>query len=77
MRTTVDLPDDLHRAVLSIARDSGRSLSQTVSTLVSKALRPGSVADDISVDPVTGFPVVYVGHPVTREMVMTANDDAE
>jgi hypothetical protein len=45
--------------------------------LVSKALRPGSVADDISVDPVTGFPVVYVGHPVTREMVMTANDDAE
>lgn len=77
MRTTVDLPDDLHQTVLSLARDSGRSLSQTVSALVNKALRPGSVADDIIVDPVTGFPVVYVGHPVTTEMVAAAEDDGE
>lgn len=77
MRTTVDLPEDLHQTVLSIARDSGRSLSQTVSALVSMALEPGAVADDISVDPVTGFPVVYVGHPVTTEMVMAADDDEE
>ena len=42
---------------------------------MNKALGPGSVADDISVDPVTGFPVVYVGHLVTTEMVMAADDD--
>lgn len=76
MRTTVDLPDDLHQTVLSIARDSGRSLSQTVSALVHKALLPGSEVDDISVDPMTGFPVVYVGHPVTTEMVLAAEDEA-
>ena len=44
---------------------------------MNKALRPGAVADDISGDPVTGFPVGYVGHPVTTEMVMAADDDEE
>ena len=32
MRTTVDLPDDLHRQVQAIARDTRRSLSDTVAT---------------------------------------------
>lgn len=42
---------------------------------MNKALRPGSAVDDISVDLVTGFPVVYVGHPVTTDMVKSDDDD--
>jgi len=64
MRTTVDLPDDLHRAATSLARDRGQSLSQTVSELMRRALRPD-----------TGRPVVCLGTPVTTEMVRAAADE--
>src|SRR5581483_5802508 len=34
MRTTVDLPENLHRQVISLARDISRSLNQVVMELV-------------------------------------------
>jgi hypothetical protein len=37
MRTTIDLPDDLHRQAMSIARDTSRSLSETVADLMRAA----------------------------------------
>ncbi|HEY5727156.1 MAG TPA: antitoxin, partial [Acidimicrobiia bacterium] len=33
MRTTIDLPDDIHRIARAIAVDSDRSLSETVTML--------------------------------------------
>ena len=41
MRTTVDLPEDLHRIAASLARDTDRSLSQVVEYLMR---RDGNVA---------------------------------
>jgi Arc/MetJ family transcription regulator len=38
MRTTIDLPDDLHRAAMLIARDRHQSLSRTVANLMRSAL---------------------------------------
>jgi len=75
MRTTVDLPDDLHRAATSLARDRGQSLSQTVSELMRQALRPETEGDRVGIDPVTGLPLVCLGTPITTEMVRTAVDE--
>jgi hypothetical protein len=75
MRTTVDLPDDLHRAARSLAHDRGQSLSQTISELVRRALSPNSGDERVSVDPATGLPLVRLGIPVTTEMARRAADD--
>jgi len=75
MRTTVDLPDDLHRAAVSLARDRGESLSKTVTELVRRALTPAGISDKVHADETTGLPVVWVGRPVTTEMVRAAVDD--
>ncbi len=75
MRTTVDLPDDLHRATTSLARDRGQSLSQIVSELIRQALQPQGGDGGVGIDAATGLPLVRVGHPVTSEMVRTATDE--
>jgi hypothetical protein len=75
MRTTVDLPDDLHRAARSLAHDRGQSLSHTISELVRRALSPDHGDECLSVDPSTNLPLVRLGAPVTTEMVHGAADD--
>jgi hypothetical protein len=75
MRTTVDLPDDLHRAAVSLARDKGQSLSQTVSQLVRRALWPDPEGERVAIDAGTGLPLVCLGTPVTTEMVRAAVDE--
>lgn len=74
VRTTIDLPDDLHQQVLAIARDTHRTLSETVAELVRWSLRAGSTAA-ISRDPRTGLPLTSVGTVVTSEDVRSFEDD--
>lgn len=74
MRTTIDLPDDLHRQARAIATDSGRSLSQTVSDLLRRALEGGG-AGPVETSQVTGLPVVRLGRVVTSEDVRSLEDD--
>ena len=74
MRTTIDLPDDLHRMALSIARDTSRSLSETVADLMRRGLGHGR-APDISRSEVTGLPVVRLGAPITTEDVRALEDE--
>ena len=74
VRTTIDLPDDLHRQALAIARDTHRTLSQTVADLISRGLGIGSAAA-ISTDPRTGLPLVSVGRIVTSEDVRSLEDE--
>jgi hypothetical protein len=75
MRTTIDIPEELYRAVRSLAQDKGQSLSQTISEFVREGLSPNSGTAGVSIDPVTGFPLVHLGRPVTTEMVRAAADD--
>ena len=73
MRTTVDLPDDLHRVASAIARDSGSSLSDTVARLLRAALAaPGPVR--VSTSPRTGLQVASMGGVVTSEDVRSLED---
>lgn len=74
MRTTIDLPPDLHAAARSIARDRGTTLSTAVAELMRRGLgQPGAVTFGRSER--TGRPVAWVGHPVTHEDVRSLEDD--
>lgn len=76
MRTTIDLPDDLHRQALSIARDTSRTLSETVADLMRRALghsHGGSA--EITRSALTGLPVVRVGTVITTEDVRALEDE--
>lgn len=74
MRTTIDLPEDLHRQAMSIARDTSRSLSETVALLMRRGLSHG-LAGEITRSTVTGMPTVHLGTPVTTDDVRALDDD--
>lgn len=73
MRTTIDLPDDLHRQVQAIARDTHRTLSETVSDLMRRGLGYGKGLE-MSRSAKTGLPVVSLGKVVTSEDVRALED---
>ena len=64
MRTTIDLPEDLHRIATSLARHNRRSLVQVVAELMRRGLEApaaGRVAEPKGVyriDEETGLPVI-------------------
>lgn len=80
MRTTVDLPDDLHRIVTSIALHTQRSLSQTAADLMRRGLSaPVSVdcaLSRVTIHPSTGLPVVRSTRTITPEDVRALEDEA-
>lgn len=74
MRTTVDLPDDLHKQALSLARDTSRTLSETIAELMRRGLGQGT-STTVSRSPRTGLPVVSLGRVITTEDVRALEDD--
>jgi len=74
MRTTIDLPEDLHKQALAIARDTGRSLSETVADLMRRGLEQGEGAE-ISQSARTGLPVLRLGKVITSEDVRSLEDE--
>lgn len=75
MRTTIDLPADLHRAATLIARDRHQSLSRTVSDLLRVALAGGQPAAVVTIDAGTELPTLRLGRRITAEDVARAQDD--
>lgn len=77
MRTTVDLPPAAHRRAKRLAAARGVSLSAMVSELTLRGLahteEPAS--EEIERDPVTGFILLRVGHPITSDSVAALLDD--
>ena len=74
MRTTVDLPADLHAQVLAIARDTHRTMSETVAFLMRRGLGESRAAG-VAHSAATGLPVVRLGRIVTTEDVRALEDD--
>jgi hypothetical protein len=74
MRTTIDLPADLHELTTSLARSRGQTLSQTIADVLRRALLPDDAAE-ISVDPRTRLPQVRLGRPITVEDVSALEDE--
>ena len=81
MRTTIDLPDDLHHAVTSIAAHSRRSMNQTVAELIRRGLALASEAQGVTaatalrLDERTGLPLIRSPRPVTAEDVRALEDE--
>ncbi len=80
MRTTIDLPEDLHHIATALARATERSLSQTVTELIRRGLRSESAVAErapcyqISAD--TGLPLFRSARVVSSEDVRALEDDA-
>lgn len=74
MRTTIDLPDDLHAQAAAIARDTHQSLSQTVAALIRRGLSSGNPGE-ITRSARTGLPVAHVGKTITTDDVRRLEDD--
>lgn len=75
MRTTIDLPDDLHRLAMALASDRGTTLSRAVVELMRRGLAPSRTAGPAA-DARTGLPLVRLGTPVSSEDVRAVDDDA-
>jgi hypothetical protein len=73
MRTTIDLPDDLHAIASSLAHDRGCSLSSAVVDLLRRALGPATEVEVI--DMRTGFPLLAAGRPVTTDDIRSLDDE--
>ncbi len=73
MRTTIDLPDDLHAIASSLARDRGCTLSSAVVDLLRRALGPKAQVEVI--DRRTGFPLLASGRPITTDDVRSLDDE--
>lgn len=80
MRTTVDLPEDLHRIVSSIALHTQRSLSQTAADLMRRGLSAqvsvAEASDRVTIHPRTGLAVVRATRTITPEDVRALDDEA-
>ena len=76
MRTTIDLPDDLHRIAASIARDQRTTLSGAVVALIRKGLGQTEASGyRVYTSETTGLPVVQFGRPITIEDVRALDDE--
>jgi hypothetical protein len=80
MRTTVDLPPDLHARARSLARDQGRSMSAVITDLVRQGLTgptpdPGTDGPAGPAATRNGFPQVSLGGVITTEDVRRADDE--
>ena len=82
MRTTIDLPADLHHVVTSVAAHTRRSMNQTVADLIRRGLAVSSEGSITGVNPGnafevsarTGLPLIRSPRPVTAEDVRALED---
>ncbi|GHC02646.1 antitoxin [Thermomonas carbonis] len=83
MRTTLDLPDDLHCIATSLARHNKRSLGQIVAELLRLGLEARAALTNrmaepqtfYRIDALTGLPVVRSPRSITDEDVKALEDE--
>jgi hypothetical protein len=74
MRTTVDIPGDLHSQLAAIARDTHQTLSQVASTFIRRGLSAGGPGE-VTRSARTGLPVARLGRTITSADVRRLEDD--
>lgn len=75
MRTTIDLPPDLHALARELAHQQNKTMSQIITECVKSAL--GIAPDPAPRIDTTGpgFPTVTLGRPITAEDVRSLEDE--
>ena len=78
MRTTVDLPEDLHRIVTSLAVHTRRSLSVTAAELIRRGLASAQSGQEgrVATHAKTGLPVIRLSRTVTPDDVKALEGEA-
>ena len=77
MRTTIDLPPELHQQAKAIAHDRSWTLSEAVAWLMRRGLGEGSQKPEVVIDELTGFPTISLGRVITSEEVERFLDEDE
>ncbi len=72
MRTTLNLPDDIHEVISSFAEAKGLSLGEAAAELIRKGLRPAAVREE-GVFPC--FSVPEGAEPITLAHTLAAEDE--
>ena len=75
MRTTIDLPEDLHRQARALARDRDWTLSQAVAWLMRRGLGEELPTPEIGRDELTGLLTMRIGRVITAEEVKRFLED--
>lgn len=75
MRTTVDLPPALHSRAKEIAAQRNESLSNVIGDLVVRGLASLEDPNRVVPSPITGFPTIASGRPLTVEEVADLIDE--
>jgi predicted transcriptional regulator len=73
MRTTIDLPSDLHALARQLAHDSQQTMSEVVTGLIRLGI--GQSPPKIAATQ-RGMPQMSVGRAITAEDVRSLEDDA-
>jgi predicted transcriptional regulator len=73
MRTTIDLPADLHELARQLAHQGNRTMSEVIAELIRLGLRRAPSEPTPSR---RGMPQLSVGRSVTAEDVRSLDDDA-
>lgn len=73
MRTTIDLPDDLHELARQLAHEANRSMSEVIAELIRLGVRRSRTETTTSR---RGMPQLSVGRPITAEDVRSLDDEA-
>jgi len=74
MRTTVDLPPELHERARQIARERRQSLSAVVTELTMRGLASYDDPVVVTTDPISGLPALTLGRRVLAAEVDEALD---
>lgn len=74
VRTTIDLPDDIHALAREIAHQQRKTLSQVITEFVRVGLEPAAGRGDAPPPPEPGLPSVRIGRRVTIEDVRSLED---
>ena len=75
MRTTVNLPDDLHRRIVSVAKDMNKTMSEALVDILRRGLGQPVSKLAITVDAETGLPQLELGEVVTTDEVRSLIDE--
>ena len=77
MRTTINIDDDLHVVVRSVAHQSQRSMTDTINVLLRRGLSVAPRETERHAeerDPLTGFPLIRSARPITEDDVRSLED---
>jgi len=77
LRTTVDLPEDLHRLAKDIAHDKKLTFSEAVAWLMRRGAGQQLEKPKLGVNKLTGFPSFETGRLITSSEVERFLDEDE